>query len=764
MRMTLPLKLATLVLGLLLVTTMGLVVAVTFLNLDLIKELLTSRVRAATGRTLTISGPLELQVGLIPHLVATGVTLSNPPGSIRPDMVRIKRFEMELSLLPLLKREICINRLLVSSADILIETEAKGPGNLDFSAPNEKSVPAPAPSTSTNGDGSAYQLTLLEMKIENGTLARLDRRTGKTESVELQSLTLRPDKSTSELQEVRLAAKAQGRSIALNGTIGHLSAALAGKLWPLNLKGDIEGIALTAKGSIAQLPAFSGLNLKLTVQGEELYKMLQLAGIAKPDTQQTFGPFKMATRLTDAASALTLTEVDVVAGKRDSLLLNAKGIVKDLAGAMTADLALTMESEHPDRLSQLAGTEIPALGPLKLSGLLRGSGTLWKLSDLQTTVAGSDLSGELAVEMSKRVHLTGKLASTTLQLNDFIVKTTKSVEKPIPKPAQSGVDDGRIFANQPLPFQTLRSIDLDLAIQVGTFIADDLQLTNMATNLQLKDGRLVLKPFRIGLAGGTVEGEVSLDATGTIPAAAVHLSARQVELDKLVKPAPIRGGKSDLQVKLKGRGESVRALMASLTGETILSIGEGRIQNQTAHWASGDLLFQLLGTLNPLAKSEDTTVLSCAVARFTILDGMATTDKGLAARTDKVDVVGSGTVDLRSEKLDLGIRPIPRQGIGLSLSSPIAGLTRVRGTLARPAIGIDAEGTLRTAASAGAAAATGGLSMLGEKLFDKFSADSDPCRTALAQAPDKPAKGQPQLKEPTPKQGSSGLIQGLFGR
>jgi uncharacterized protein involved in outer membrane biogenesis len=763
MRMPLPIKLAALFLGLLTVITMGLVITATlFFNLDQIKEMLTSQVRTATGRTLTISGPLELQVGLIPHLVATDVTLANPPGSSRPDMARIKRLEMELSILPLLHREICINRLLIAAPDILIETEAKGPGNLDFSPPKATTGPSPAPTGSE--EGSAYQLTLLEVRIENGRLARLDRRTGKTESVELQSLTLRPGKNAGELQEVRLAANTRGHALELSGTMGQVSAALAGNPWPINLKGTLEGLALSVEGAIARLPAFRELNLKLTVQGEELYTLLQLAGIPKPEAPAIFGPFKLAARLIDAGNKLNLTEVEAMAGKRDSLLLNTKGSVKDLAGAMTADFALDLESEHPDQMSVFFGTAIPPLGATKLSGLLRGSGTSWKLSDFKSTVASSDLSGELALNLSKRVHFSGTLAASTLNLNDFITKTGKADAPPAPQSSPSGAGDGRIFANQPLSFLPLRTIDLDLALQIGTLLTDDLQLNNVATNLQLKDGRLTLQPFRTGLAGGTVEGDISLDASGRIPAATVHLNARQVALDQLLKPAPIHGSKGDLQVDLKGQGASVRALMGSLTGETILRIGEGRIQNQAAHWASGDLLFQLLAALNPLAKREDSTALSCAVARFTILDGLATTDKGLAARTDKVDVVGSGTIDLRSEKLDLGIRPIPRQGVGLSLSSPFAGLTRVRGTLAHPAIGIDAEGTLRTAASVGVAAATGGLSMLGEKLFDKVSADANPCRTALGETAAKPAKGQPQPKEPTPKKESGGLLQGLFGR
>src|SRR5665647_668707 len=240
MRTNLTMKLATLLLAVLALLAMGVVVAVKSINLDQIKELLTTQVKTATGRTLTISGPLDLQLGLTPRVVANDVTLSNPPGSTRPDMVKVKHFELEISLLPLLKHEILIKRLIVSSPDILIETEAKGPGNLSFSVPTEKIEPKPAaPAT---GSASAYQLNLLEVKIENAVVAQLERSTGKTELVEVKSLTIQPDKNSSELLAVRLAAKIQGSTIESNGTVGTFAAAIGGKPWPLHLKGGIEGL------------------------------------------------------------------------------------------------------------------------------------------------------------------------------------------------------------------------------------------------------------------------------------------------------------------------------------------------------------------------------------------------------------------------------------------------------------------------------------------------------------------------------------------
>jgi len=734
------------------VAAVGLVIAVKSMNLDRIKELLTTQVQSATGRTLTIAGPLELRPGLVPGVTAKGVTLSNPPGSTRPEMIKLDSFEMEVALQPLLKRQILINRLILTSPDILIETDAKGPGNLDFSV--AATEPKPEPKAETQG-GAAFSLDFVEVKIKNGKVAWHDRTSKKTENAAIQELTLRRDKTDPALLTVRLATKALNHTIELSGTLGGVAAALGGNPWPLNLDAVIDGLKLHVEGSVAELAAFKGLNFKASTQGPELMDAIRAAGLSKPELPQSLGPYAMTARLSDAGKQLQLTEVDVQAGKREVLLLSAKGAVKDLTGAMAADLAVNLESDNPASLSKMAGTDIPVKGPVKLAGQLTGGGKNWKMTGFKSVVGASDLAGDLAVQLEGRPRVSGKVAAATLNVADFTGQTTSSAQ-----PAKAKGGDGRLFSDQPLPLASLHAVDADLSLQVGKLTVDDRQLSDLGLTLQLNSGKLAVKPFRFGLAGGVFEGEVHLDAAGKTPTLALHLNARQFELGKLNSGGPISGGKSDLKVDLKSSGGSVRALMAGATGETSLSVGEGRLQNKAMDWAAGDLLFQVLGAINPLAKSEDSTQMTCAAVRFVIRDGVATTDKGLAMRTAKVDVVGSGTVDLRSEQLDLGIKPRPRGGVGLSLSSPLAGLVRVNGTLAKPSMGIDAGGTLKTAASVGAGVATGGLSTLGELLLDKVAADEDPCRTALGQA----QQAQAKPKAEPQKSQSGNLLQGIFGR
>ncbi|MBC7952021.1 MAG: AsmA family protein [Rhodospirillaceae bacterium] len=732
----------------------GVVAAVKSMDFNRIKGVVSEQVRATTGRNLVIAGPLELRLGLVPRIIATGITLSNAPGGSRAEMVKIERAEAEISLLPLLKREIRVNRLIVSSPDILVETDAKGRGNWEFTP-----APADAKDAKPTASGAGVpnsRFTLREVKIKNATLTWRDGRTGASRVVNLHKFAVQPDQTPTGPLSVQVVGETQSKLFELSGRLGNPAALSPSKPWPLQVKANVDGMVLVAEGSIADPLNLRGMDLKLAAQGDELGKALKLAN---PASTLAPGPFKLSGHLSDASGKLAVGELDMAVGKRDALLLSARGTIKDALALAGVELAVTLDSDNLAGLSRLTGTEFPSMGPLKVSGLLNGGGTEWKLADIKAALAGSSVAGELALNATHRPRLTGKLVAATLSLADFATPAAKAGEKLAPKHLKP-TDDGRLFSAEALPLHLLSQADADVALVVGKLDTGTLSLTDVTASIHLAGGRLALKPVRALMAGGQMEGEATLDANGKAPAAMLRLTARQVDLGRMIKDAgsdALTGGRSDARLELSGHGASIRALMASATGEAVVSVGEGRLHNKAVDWAGGDVMFQVLGALNPLGRHEDTTPLTCAVARFVVKDGMATSTNGIAVETAKVNVVGAGTVNLRNEALDLGVTPRARDGIGLSLSSPLAGMTRIRGTLAEPSLGVDELGTLRTAASAGAAVATGGLSLLGELLVDKFTADSTPCRTALGQpAPRSPAKKS--------KKTSAGPLESLFGR
>lgn len=64
-----------------------------------------------------------------------------------------------------------------------------------------------------------------------------------------------------------------------------------------------------------------------------------------------WGPFRMAAKLSGSASNPGLGEIEAAVGKRDLLLVSAKGAIKALRPVEGIDLAVTVESDKPAALS-----------------------------------------------------------------------------------------------------------------------------------------------------------------------------------------------------------------------------------------------------------------------------------------------------------------------------------------------------------------------------------------------------------------------------
>ncbi len=87
-------------------------------------------VEDATGRALTLAGDIDLEVGLSPTLVVEDVSFQNATWGSRPELAKLKRFEIQIALLPLILKRIIVKRIILVSPDILVETDSSGKSKL----------------------------------------------------------------------------------------------------------------------------------------------------------------------------------------------------------------------------------------------------------------------------------------------------------------------------------------------------------------------------------------------------------------------------------------------------------------------------------------------------------------------------------------------------------------------------------------------------------------------------------------------------------
>jgi uncharacterized protein involved in outer membrane biogenesis len=223
--------------------------------------------------------------------------------------------------------------------------------------------------------------------------------------------------------------------------------------------------------------------------------------------------------------------------------------------------------------------------------------------------------------------------------------------------------------------------------------------------LRLKEGDLHVDPLKLGIGGGTAEGTLSLSTSGPLPFLVTSLGIHHFNigpmLHQLGKESTIRGSLNST-IYLDGRGDTVAALMAGLNGKVHVDIHDGQVESRQLALLERYLGSNFLELLNPFITHPAHTTINCLKSTLVSKDGQA--DLKLILDTEQTALASAGVIDLKTERLNIGVKPSPKKGFGDShvghisfslneLSQPFG----LGGTLARPKLVLDPGRTIITA-------------------------------------------------------------------
>jgi AsmA family protein len=652
----------------LVVIVMAAIVGIIFTtDINQYKPQIVQAVKDNTGRDFDIKGDLKLAPSLIPTVAIEGVSLGNASWAKEKQMLSVGKFEAQVALMPLLKKNIQVVRLILIEPNIHLETNKEGQGNWVFASTTKKEESTAA--EKSEGTGTLPALAVNEIHIENANITYKDGKTDKTTELLVEQITIN-SQSFSDPMELLVKASFNKSPLNLNGTLGSVNNLLDNKNYPVKLNIGVAGAKISVDGKLEQP-------------------------------------------------------------------LSAKGI----------DLLTSLNINKLSDLNQVAGSEFPDAGPIVFNGKLSDTESGYAIKSMTAQLMQYNVTGDLDVSMAGvRPKLNANLSSETLDISPFQGEEKEKVKKE------------KIFSSDPLPLEGLKAADVNLTFKTKTLITKDLTISDASISLNLNDGKLKLTKSGKA-AGGTLSVNVNLDGSnGKTAALNNNVEIKQIELGQIpsIKEKNlITGGKTDITINAKGSGSSVSQIMAGLNGKLLVQTGKGKLSNKALELASADALMSTLSMLTPGSNESEGSLLECAVVNFNIKDGLAKAENGIAMSTNHISVIGAGTINFKTEELDIGITPKAKQGIGLNLGQ-LAGLVRVGGTLANPKPKADAEGALKTGVTAGAAVATGGLSLLAESFLNNGVADdTNPCDVALGKAPvksaakEKPAEDKNVLEKTT---------------
>ena len=218
----------------------------------------------------------------------------------------------------------------------------------------------------------------------------------------------------------------------------------------------------------------------------------------------------------------------------------------------------------------------------------------------------------------------------------------------------------------------------------------------------------------------------TLDVRGKQPAVKGQLKASDVIffVRGMAKEDEARLPHHTLESHFSASGNSISALAAGLDGYFWLRSSPGQFRSLDMDVLFGDFASQLFSTLNPFAKKNTYSTLSCAGVYLEARQGRVETAPAVVLQTDRLSVVSRGTIDLRSEKIDFTFKVAPLQGVGFSAGDLIKPFIKLGGTLQAPALDLDVA---NAAVEGGVAVATFGASLLAGSLWDRWISSPGAC-------------------------------------
>ncbi|MEI9986244.1 MAG: AsmA family protein [Aliidongia sp.] len=370
--------------------------------------------------------------------------------------------------------------------------------------------------------------------------------------------------------------------------------------------------------------------------------------------------------------------------------LTLKGTLDDPFQFQGAKVQLTLSGQDLSDVFPLLGIPGPPTPPYRIAGNLSREPGIWHLDQMNLHAGDSDLGGGIEIDQrSKPSKLTANLVSQHLAFADLapLIGATPgkrgNVSTQQRQTEQQLEAKSEIFPDVPMQVERLRTMNMDVSLYARKVVAPDyLPVSTINMHVRVQDGQAVVDPLTLGVAGGTVAGQMTVDARSDNPVARVDLHYQDVDLGAFFRGSDYfdtTHGKLQGHVALAGNGRSLAQVMSSSSGDFVLGSTGGSISSLLVSLAG----LQIADALVLYITGDDSIPIGCAMGRMVFDHGVASFDR-MVMDTQKSVVHIAGTVSLPAQAVDAKITADPKKFSLLDLHGPVV----VRGKIRSPDISI----------------------------------------------------------------------------
>ncbi len=613
------------------------------------KTLITQKVQEATGRTLTLTGDIELSI--FPWLGATvgPMSLSNPQGFGEEIFIKVDNAQLHVALLPLFQKEIRVQKIVFSGASAALQRKKDGTVNWEF-APrtpgnNTTNTAVEGPSSPAAGLGLAA-LTIDAVEIRNTSFSFDDQQTGQSFAAENMALTT--------------SAIAPGKTIDVAFTSSW-------RMAEPKLNGSV-----TLDTQLKLGAGLESVDMSSTVLHMETANIAGLSGRMQLNLQSDI-------RFVVSTGILTLQKLKVSLQE------------STLNGSVTVDVAKKAYAGDLTLASPLPNIMNPAAGPSKLALAfqIKGNPKEVTLPQLKGTLDDTTFDGKAAVKNFDRPNINFTLAADTLVLDRYLPAPTPKQEPAKQNPPQSkqGTPAGQPAAAPLSPElrASLRKLTLAGSVALQKLMVNGIQASDITMNAKAQNGVLSIDPLRLNIYAGTVHGKAGVNIVPRDPAVFASLNVAKLQIEEPVTRLAgkkLLSGQLDCSLDITGKGLEWPTLAPSLQGKANLALTQGVLHGTQIIPPGVKQHLKGGSRLSHLDKVAQEQRFESLTATLNITNGKGVNNDLLLTSYD-LRGTGAGWIDLPANKIDYRA---DLHATGL----PVIPVT-MRGSISAPTYALDAQ-------------------------------------------------------------------------
>jgi len=619
-------------------------------------------------RTLKIDSDLKLSFW--PNVGANLGKVSLSEHKSDQQFATIDAARISVALIPLLSKKIVVNDVQLKGLQATVVKRKDGTLNIADLLSSKEEEAAPEGGKPAAGGAEPLQIDVAGISIANAALSWKNEQDGTATSIsglDLHTGRVQFDGARKAFQLARLSLAVMGKIESPGGTDTFDVKLAAPNLAVSPEKSHGEGVTLAA--------VLTGPQRKISVN-------LALSGI--DGNADAFNIGQMVLDLDGQA--------------------NQTAVKGRLAGAIVADLGRqTLDLEKIEGNFDVSDPQMPMKQlRLPLTGTLHADLEKQSAQGALSTLFDESKIG-LKFDVTKFTPLALNFALDLDKFNlDRYLPPAKAERKATAKTVQNPAAAG----DEKLDFSPLKGPTVTGSVSLGEFQAHNLKAEQIRLQMHLTDGRLEVAPLSARLYGGSLNGELALDANGN--GVVVRQNLVGVNLGPLIKDAvnqDILEGRGNTALDVNMHGMTVAQMKRALAGTASLALRDGAIKGIDLAHSLRDLK-EKLGARQDQAianQATDKTEFSELSATFKINAGVAHNDD-LSAKSPFLRLAGNGDIDIGESRLNYLLKAsivAAAAGQGAKDLGQLAGITvpvRLSGPFDEPSWKIEFSGLASEAA------------------------------------------------------------------